>query len=268
MVIQKAPEALRRTGRSIPALSRSFGALAAVAAAGGTLWLLDSLCAPAPHSVTEDVPIVAAAPVPAGAGESGGQGDSASRETAQAWLSRISTDADIPRRALRAYASADLAMREIAPNCHLSWTMLAGIGRIESNHGRFAGALLADNGTETRPVIGIPLDGSAGIENVPDTDHGALDGDTVHDRAVGPMQFLPGTWRGWASDGNGDGTADPQNVDDAALTAGRYLCAGGKDLATGHGWWSAVLSYNDSLDYAQRVFAGAEAAARTAAAAE
>jgi len=60
------------------------------------------------------------------------------------------------------------------------------------------------------------------------------------------------------ADGNGDGVADPQNIGDAALAAGRYLCAGGKDLATGAGWWQAILSYNNSVIYVQNVFAAAD----------
>jgi len=64
------------------------------------------------------------------------------------------------------------------------------------------------------------------------------------------------------ADGNGDGVADPQNIGDAALAAGRYLCAGGKDLATGAGWWQAILSYNNSVIYVQNVFAAADGYAR------
>ena len=43
--------------------------------------------------------------------------------------------------------------------------------------------------------------------------------------AVGPLQFIPGTWRAWASDGNQDGRTDPQNLYDASLAAARKLCA-------------------------------------------
>jgi membrane-bound lytic murein transglycosylase B len=86
----------------------------------------------------------------------------------------------------------------------------------------------------------------------------------VWDRAVGPFQFIPGTWARWKADGNGDRIADPQNIDDAALAAGRYLCAGGRNLADGAGWWSAILSYNNSNTYVQNVFNGADSYARAA----
>jgi membrane-bound lytic murein transglycosylase B len=55
---------------------------------------------------------------------------------------------------------------------------------------------------------------------------------------------------------------DPQNIDDASLTAARYLCADGRDLARPQGWWDAVLSYNNSVDYGQQVFSAADAYAR------
>lgn len=97
---------------------------------------------------------------------------------------------------------------------------------------------------------------------IADTDGGVLDGDTTWDRAVGPFQFIPTTWTRWGSDGDGDGRADPQDVDDAALSAGRYPCADGKDLATGEGWSRAALSYNNSAQYLQDVYDGADRCAR------
>ncbi|HEY6797713.1 MAG TPA: lytic murein transglycosylase [Kineosporiaceae bacterium] len=86
-----------------------------------------------------------------------------------------------------------------------------------------------------------------------DTDGGALDGDPVWDHAVGPMQFLPRTWRQYAQDGDHDGVTNPQDVNDAAATAARYLCAAGRDLSTPAGRLAAVLRYNDSLAYADSV---------------
>ncbi|GAA0630740.1 lytic murein transglycosylase [Kutzneria viridogrisea] len=245
--------------------------VALLVVAGGGLWLLTVATTPAPGPTAADIPALQVKPAPVQVGaaapanvgsEPAAQASTTGQETAEAWLNRVAAASDIPARALRAYANADLTLRKVTPTCHLSWTMLAGIGRIESNHGRFGGAQLAADGTETKAIIGVPLDGSTGIENITDTDHGSLDGDPVHDRAVGPMQFLPGTWRNWASDGNGDGKADPQNIDDAAVTAGRYLCAGGRDLGTGQGWWAGVMSYNNSVEYGQKVFAVAEAAAK------
>ncbi|WP_246025236.1 lytic transglycosylase domain-containing protein [Saccharopolyspora antimicrobica] len=174
------------------------------------------------------------------------------------WADEIATVVDIPARAIVAYVNADLAMRQHQPGCRISWATLAGIGRVESNHGRFAGRLLREDGRPSSPIIGVPLNGGPGIREILDTDGGRLDGDPVHDRAVGPMQFIPSTWRRWATDGNGDGIGDPQNIDDAAASAARYLCAGGRDMTTGGGWWAGVMSYNNSVEYAQKVFALAE----------
>ncbi|RJQ71632.1 murein transglycosylase [Pseudonocardiaceae bacterium YIM PH 21723] len=179
------------------------------------------------------------------------------------WSNKVAKVTDIPARAARAYGYAELALRARQPSCKITWATLAGIGRIESNHGRWGGAILQDDGTPSRPIIGVPLDGAPGIQAIPDTDGGALDGDGQHDRAVGPMQFIPSTWKIWASDANGDGYGNPQNIDDAAVTAGRYLCAHERDLSTGQGWWDAVMSYNHSVEYGQKVYGLAETYTRS-----
>jgi membrane-bound lytic murein transglycosylase B len=72
------------------------------------------------------------------------------------------------------------------------------------------------------------------------------------------MQFLPMTWQNFGADGNGDGVRDPQQIDDATLAAARYLCADGRDTASGQGWWDGVLTYNRSLSYGRLVWAAAE----------
>ena len=110
------------------------------------------------------------------------------------------------------------------PECGLRWTGLAGIGKVESGHGTYGGSRLSATGDTSQPIIGIPLDGSAGTAAIGDTDGGELDGDPTTDRAVGPMQFIPGSWRSLGRDGNGDGRADPSNIYDAALAAAGLLC--------------------------------------------
>ena len=70
---------------------------------------------------------------------------------------------------------------------------------------------------------------------------------------MGPMQFIPETWKKWGVDANGDGVADPDNIDDAALTAARYLCARGGDLRTAQGWETALMAYNLSGQYLRDV---------------
>jgi membrane-bound lytic murein transglycosylase B len=169
------------------------------------------------------------------------------------WVRQIAERTGLPARALYAYAHTDMLLHVEAPACRLSWATLAGIGRVESAHGGFGGATLDRAGRPTKPIFGAALDGSSGVQQVTDTDRGVLDGDTRYDRAVGPMQFIPTSWAAWATDADGDGRADPQDIDDAALAAGRYLCNQSHDLSTTEGWWAAVLSYNNSVSYAQLV---------------
>ncbi|HEX4701490.1 MAG TPA: lytic murein transglycosylase [Pseudonocardiaceae bacterium] len=159
----------------------------------------------------------------------------------------------VPSNVMAAYQNAAALLARTQPNCHLPVELLAAIGKVESGHAR--GGRLDAAGTAVPSILGPVLDGSGGFAAIPDTDHGALDGDSTWDRAVGPMQFIPSTWRRWASDGNNDGVADPENIYDATLAAGRYLCADGRDLSTDVGIQSAILSYNDSVAYLHLVSA-------------
>lgn len=178
------------------------------------------------------------------------------------WAQRTATAAGIPLRALLAYASATVTVSAEQPGCGISWNTLAAIGAVESAHASHGGTRLLDSGF-TRPAILGPSLNGRGVGTIRDTDDGALDGDRVWDRAVGPMQFIPSTWRRWGADGNGDGRADPNQIDDAALTAARYLCASGS-LTTPERWRAAVLSYNHSDAYVDAVAAAANTYAASA----
>lgn len=169
------------------------------------------------------------------------------------WASPQSDALGISVTALAAYGHAAAVMTETSADCGIAWTTLAGIGRIESRHGTYQGSSVAPDGRVDPPIRGIPLDGGPGVAAIPDTDGGTLDGDAVHDRAMGPMQFIPETWKKWGVDANGDGVADPDNIDDAALTAARYLCARGGDLRTAEGWERALMAYNLSGAYLRDV---------------
>jgi membrane-bound lytic murein transglycosylase B len=155
---------------------------------------------------------------------------------------------------VQAYGYAELVAARTAPNCHLSWTTIAAIGKVESSHGSANGAVLGADGSVQPPILGLPLDGKGGRQLIQDTDRGAVDGDATYDRAVGPMQFIPATWREMAVDADNSGTADPNDIDDAALAAALYLCVGGRDLSRADAWWDAILSYNAVRPYAQKVF--------------
>uniref|UniRef100_UPI00036545E9 lytic transglycosylase domain-containing protein n=1 Tax=Actinomycetospora chiangmaiensis TaxID=402650 RepID=UPI00036545E9 len=164
---------------------------------------------------------------------------------------------DVPETMLAAYRNSQADMAVAAPGCHLSWALVAGIGKVESDHAY--GGAVAPDGTTERPILGPQLDGAGGNAAITDTDGGALDHDPVWDRAVGPTQFIPSSWRTYGADGNGDGVADPDNAFDAALATGRYLCAGGTDLATASGRHDAVFRYNHSESYVATVLRWADA---------
>jgi hypothetical protein len=114
----------------------------------------------------------------------------------------------------------DLYKRAATTCPGLSWTVLAAIGQVESSHGVNVGP------------------SSAG--------------------ALGPMQFMPATWRAYGVDGDGDGKADIMNPYDAIPAAARYLCAAGapRDL------YKAVYAYNHADWYVRKVLALADAYAR------
>ena len=102
--------------------------------------------------------------------------------------------------------------------------MLAAIGQVETGHGR-------NNGPS-----------SAG--------------------ALGPMQFMPATWKSYGVDGDGDGTADIWSPYDAVPGAANYLCANGAGQG-GEKLRKAIWYYNHSWDYVDKVMGIAEAYART-----
>jgi hypothetical protein len=99
----------------------------------------------------------------------------------------------------------------------LSWTVLAAIGQIESADGTNVGPSTAG--------------------------------------ALGPMQFLPSTWKVWGTDGFGQtGPPDIMNPYDAVPAAARLLCADGA-AAGGQALASAVFDYNHASWYVSEVLA-------------
>ncbi|OBJ87057.1 lytic transglycosylase domain-containing protein [Mycobacterium asiaticum] len=161
----------------------------------------------------------------------------------------------IPIMALSAYRNAEQKMGAAAPGCGVSWNLLAGIGRIESMHAN--GGATDARGTATNPIYGPALDGTLpGNEVIVQSNQGNR---VTYARAMGPMQFLPGTWARYAVDGDGDGVPDPQNLFDATLAAARYLCSGGLNLRDPMQVMAAILRYNNSMSYAQNVLGWAAA---------
>ena len=161
----------------------------------------------------------------------------------------------IPAIALSAYRNAERMMASAAPGCGMSWNLLAGIGRIESLHAN--GGATDTRGTAVRPIYGPTLDGTLLGNEVIVQSRSA--NRVMYARAMGPMQFLPGTWSRYASDGDGDGRADVQNVFDSSLAAARYLCSGGLNLRDPGQVMTAILRYNNSVAYARNVLGWAAA---------
>ena len=128
-----------------------------------------------------------------------------------------------PVGALSIPAEYERAYRQAAAGCPgMDWTLLAGVGQVESGHGR-------NNGPS-----------SAG--------------------AIGPMQFMPSTFAAYAVDGDGDGVTDAWDPEDAIFTAARYLCEGGAGQGP-EGVHRAVFRYNHAEWYVDLVLA-AQAAIR------
>jgi hypothetical protein len=109
--------------------------------------------------------------------------------------------------------------RQAAGTCPgLSWTVLAGIGHVESRHGRNTAV------------------SSAG--------------------AVGPMQFMPSTWVQYGVDASDDGRPDVQDPTDAIFGTARMLCANG--AAQPGGLRGALWAYNHAAWYVDMVLATAD----------
>jgi hypothetical protein len=75
--------------------------------------------------------------------------------------------------------------------------------------------------------------------------------------AQGWMQFMPGTWKTYGVDANGDREADPYNPVDAIFAAARYLKAAGGDKDVER----AVFAYNHADWYVEDVMQRAKAIA-------
>ncbi len=171
------------------------------------------------------------------------------------------TSHDLPQAAVTAYRTAAGSLSRTDPGCHLPWTLLAAIGRVESDHGRYGGSVLSTDGVTRPKIIGVALNGRGPVAAIRDTDNGRLDGDATWDRAIGPMQFIPTTWAWSGRDGDGDGVRNPHDLDDAALASGDYLC-GGSDLSVDAAMDAAIFRYNPS-DYYVRLVRAFEVGYRT-----
>lgn len=156
--------------------------------------------------------------------------------------------------------AAFAAYQASATHCPgLRWELLAAIGQVEGAHGTAGGSSIADDGTVSPPILGPPLDGSGAGGNTTPMPAGqwagrwGVTGPWL--QAVGPMQFLPGTFATWAVDGDRDGRTDPHDLDDAVATAAAFLCGPSGRVADER---AALRRYNASDAYAEEVLEWAE----------
>jgi hypothetical protein len=258
-IVQVRVPAIIAGRRGLPVLLSAFAVIAAASTSPSTSAAADRelVAAPAGTTVlppaappTYSYPSTVGSQTAGGATPPTGTGLSGNDPGGAVTASQLAAGG-IPARAVQAYQEA-----AVASGCGITWTLVAAIGRVESDHGRFGGATLLSDGRSNPPIVGIPLDGRAGVALIKDTDHGRYDGDTRYDRAVGPMQFIPSSWALFGVDGDGDGKADPFDIDDASAAAAKYLCkAGGGDLTTEAAQRNAVYSYNRSVAYVDNVMA-------------
>jgi len=193
---------------------------------------------------------VPASPVPGGAASRSGSAATPVGDPTTTWARQRAGRLGMGWPALRAYGRAQLSVRASNPACRVTWTTLAAIGWVETHNGTYGGSVVGADGVVRPAIVGPALDGAGARALVRSTDGGALDGDRVYDRAVGPMQFIPTTWRSY-------GRGNPSDFDAAAAAAARYLCAV-DDAASSSGWRRAVLAYNRSDAYVGDVYAAAQ----------
>ncbi|NIJ10605.1 hypothetical protein FHU38_000949 [Saccharomonospora amisosensis] len=231
----------------------SLAMLPVLGASGAASWWLK------PSASAQGLPLEGgyAPPVPGRISVDGSLPDSPDPQDLRVYQGPSPGPQGIPHSALRAYRKAAEAVGRQYPRCHLDWALLAGIGRIESNHAR--GGYVDNRGDTLEPILGPVLNGVGPVAAVVDTDGGRHDRDSTWDRAVGPMQFIPGTWARYAADGNGDGKRDPNNLYDSTVAAARYLCSGGFDLAEHDQLRAAIYRYNNSWSYVEAVIRWARA---------
>jgi membrane-bound lytic murein transglycosylase B len=196
---------------------------------------------------------------PASVSSAGGIAPDSDPEPHSATMVSTASVSGIPSAALAAYQRAETVINAADKSCHLTWQLIAAIGRVESDHGRVHGNTLDDQGVARPGIFGPALDGKHGTSSIADTDAGQYDADDAWDRAVGPMQFIPSTWSVVGVDADGDGQRNPQDINDAALATAVYLCSGDDDLSTVTGQRAAVYRYNHSTSYVDLVLSIAKA---------
>lgn len=124
---------------------------------------------------------------------------------------------EIPASYLAAYQEAELAYG-------VPWEVLAGVGKVECDHGRYPDPACSQHGAVNETGAG------------------------------GPMQFLASTWHQYGVDANDDGSADRWDPVDAIFAAANLLAANGApdDIP------AALYAYNHDRAYVDQVLTWAD----------
>ena len=129
-------------------------------------------------------------------------------------------------RAARLQATPRTPSARSRPGCQMPWTLLAGIGRVESDHGRYGGSVLGSDGVSRPAIIGVALNGKGPVAAIRDTDDGrstATRSGTARSARCSSSR-RPG--RAPAATATATAAVNPNDIDDAALAAAAYLCSG------------------------------------------
>jgi NlpC/P60 family/Transglycosylase SLT domain len=137
--------------------------------------------------------------------------------------------ADIPSEVLPLYQSA----AESCPG--LPWSVLAAIGKVETDHGR-----------STAPGVqsGANFAGAAGPMQI------GIGGKAGNTFGGAPVRVVPPELD-YGTDGNGDGIASVYDPADAIFSAAKYLCRNGAEQ--GRDIRAAIFAYNHADWYVEKV---------------
>ena len=151
-----------------------------------------------------------------------------------------------------AYRHAAALVDAADPACNVDWALVAAIGKVESNHGTYAGNGIDDLGTVRPGIYGLPLNGRNDTATIP-TSTAAPWTATHSGTARSARWSIPTTWASSASTATATAPRTRQNITDAATATAVYLCLGPGDLTQPSDPRSAVLRYNQSDAYVQQV---------------
>ncbi|MDO5669798.1 MAG: hypothetical protein Q4G50_07325 [Corynebacterium sp.] len=174
----------------------------------------------------------------------------------QQWSSSRAEPYGIPERQLRAYAFAAWSSAQES-GCQVGWPTLAALGALLSDHGRVNGAEVGEDGATTVALRGLNLMRPEHPQEVPDTDAGIIDGDSHRDIPVGPLQIMPSRWEQFGVSAEPHRPADPDNIDDAALTTAHILCTAG-DPTSPEGWDAGLKEIDPDPEFIKAVHARAQ----------